>query len=399
MTRRSTLEFLRTETASGLVLALAALLALVVANSPWAPDYFELIGSPFTVAFGAFSQTLSVSEWVKDGLMAVFFFVVGMEIKFEVLKGELANPRRLALPIFAAIGGVALPALVYGGINAGAAGPFGAWATPTATDIAFALAALALVAKGLPSALRIFLLTLAIADDLIAVGLIAAFFTHAVRVWELAGAAVALGAMAALGRWRSAPFLLYAIGFLVVWGFVLKSGVNTSLAGVAAAMTVPAGPRRPGGEGVLKFFMESLHPYVAFGVLPLFAFTAAGFSVSGLSLKTLAHPVTLGVACGLFLGKQIGVFGAAALAVLTGLARKPTGASWLELYGVSILCGIGFTMSFFIGGLAFPGGDAVVQTQMRLGVIGGSLLSAAAGIGVLAYASARRASRTADQTR
>ncbi len=393
MTQRSTLDFLKTEAASGVILGGAALLAIVAANSPWSALYYAFVHAPITVQAGAFSETLSVVDWVKEGLMAIFFFVVGLEIKFEVVKGELANPRRLALPLLAAVGGMAAPALVYLALN-GLGGPVPAgWAIPAATDIAFALAALAAVSRGLPASLRIFLLTLAIADDLGAIILIGLLFTHDLRPWELAGAGVTLLAMAMLGRWRRAPYLFYALGFLVVWGFVLKSGVNTSLAGVAAAMTIPASGRRHGEEGVLRHFLHGLHGYVAFAILPLFAFVAAGFSLSGLSLGQILAPVPLGIAAGLVLGKPLGIFGAALLAVTLGLARKPTGATWLEVFGVSVLCGVGFTMSLYIGALAVPDAASALQGQVRLGVVAGTLLSALLGMAVLALAGQRRARR------
>jgi NhaA family Na+:H+ antiporter len=394
LSRHPTLEFLKTEAASGVILGGAALLALIWANSPWSAAYFDFIHTPFTIQVGAFHESAEVLDWIKHGLMAIFFFVVGMEIKFEVLKGELANPRRLAMPILAAVAGMAIPAAIYLVFNFGAASAHGGWAVPTATDIAFALAALAMVSRRLPASLRIFLLTLAIADDLGAVGLIAVLFSDSVRWWQVAGAGLALAGMAGLGRWRSAPFLFYAIGFLLVWGFTLKSGVSTSVAGVLAAFTVPIGPRRRGQESALRFFMDSLHPYIAFGILPLFAFAAAGFSFNGLR-GGLFSPVTLGVFLGLFLGKQIGVFGAVVIAVALKVGRKPTGATWLEVYGVSLLCGVGFTMSLFIAALAYPDADVQHQNQVRLGVVLASALSAAAGMAVLSWASGMRAAREA----
>ena len=395
MSRRPTLEFLKTEAASGLILASAALAALVLANSPWAADYFGFIHAPLTVRVGAFEERADVLDWVKHGLMAVFFFVVGMEIKFEALKGELANPRRLAMPLLAAVGGMAAPALIYLALNHGRTSPPGGWATPTATDIAFALAALSVVSKRLPASLRVFLLTLAIADDIGAVGLIGLLFTQDLHLSALIGAAAALMFMAALGRWRTAPFLFYAAGFVLVWAFTLKSGVSTSVAGVLAAFTVPIGARRRGQESVLRHFMDSLHPYVAFGILPLFAFVAAGFSFNSVSGAHFTSPITLGILLGLFLGKQIGVFGAVFVAVALGLGRKPTGATWLEIYGLSLLCGVGFTMSLFIGALAFPGADVEAQTQARLGVVLASVLSAGAGMLILSSAGAVRARRDA----
>jgi Na+:H+ antiporter, NhaA family len=391
MAKRITLDFLKTESASGVILVTAALAAIALANSPWAHTYFDFIQQPFTIQLGAFTETLAVLDWVKEGLMAIFFFVVGLEIKYEIIRGELANPRRLALPVVAALGGMIGPALIYLAVNMGHGGAPRGWPVPVATDIAFAIAALAVAGPRLPPNLRVFLLTLAIVDDLGAVGLIGLLFTNHLRVMELLGALVALTGMGLLGRWRKAPYLFYLVGFVIVWGFTLKSGISTSLAGVAAAATIPLEARKPGRPGVLEDFMEGLHPYVAFLILPLFAFTAAGFSIRGLGLSDLFGPIAVGVAAGLFIGKQIGVFGAAALVIGLKLARRPTGAKWIELYGLSLLCGIGFTMSLFIGQLAFPLGDAGAQAEVRIGVVAGSLLSAAAGMAVLAWAQRRRA--------
>lgn len=392
MSTRSTLEFLKTETGSGLLLAAAALVAIVWANSPFAASYDALVHHDVAVQVGPFAETMNVAGWVKTALMPIFFFVVGLEIKHEVLRGELSNPRRLALPVLAAAGGVIVPALIYLGFNLGRGGAPSGWPTPTATDIAFALAALAAAGPRLPATLRIFLLTLAIADDLVAVGLIAALFTEDLRLPMLAGAAATVAVLAAMGRWRTAPYSFWVVGGLLLWGFTLKSGVNTSLAGVAAAFCLPLEPKRPGGPGVLSETMEALHPYVAFLILPLFAFSAAGFSLEGPGgLAAAFGPVSLGVAAGLFLGKQVGVFGAASLAIGLKWARRPTGAKWIELYGVSVLCGVGFTMALYIGALAFPDGDPLHQMQVRLGVVIGSLASAALGAGVLMVSAAQRA--------
>jgi Na+:H+ antiporter, NhaA family len=395
MARRSTLDFLKTETASGLILALAALAGLVLANSPLAERYFTFVNQEITVQVAAFRQTHSLLVWVKDGLMSVFFFVVGLELKSEVLRGELANPRRIALPVLAALGGMIAPAGLYLLINQGAGGAPQGWPTPTATDIAFALAALTIAGPRLPHALRAFLLTLAIASDLAAVGLIAMLYTEDVHFVALGGAAAALGLMALLGRWKNAPFLFYAVCFVLAWAFTLESGVTPSIVGAVAAMTVPIDPRRPGEESPLRHFMRSIHPYVAFLILPLFAFSASGFSLAGLSLSALAAPVPMGVALGLFLGKQAGVFGATALAIGLKLGRRPTGAKWLELYGVALLSGVGFTLSLFIGGLAFDADDAAGQAGVRLGVFAGSLLSLAFGMAVLALAQRLRSAERA----
>lgn len=391
MSSRSTLAFLKTETGSGLLLAVAALFAIAWANSPWAGIYDALTHAVVPVRLGPFAEEMTASAWVKTALMPIFFFVVGLEIKHEILRGELSNPRRLALPVLAAAGGVAIPALVYLAINASAGRHLEGWPIPTATDIAFALAALAAAGKRLPPSLRVFLMTLAIADDLVAVALIAALYTEHLRLPMLAGAAAVTAVLAAMGRWRTAPYALWILGGLLLWGFTLKSGVNTSLAGVAAAFCLPLEPKRPGGPGVLDQTMAALHPYVAFVILPLFAFTAAGFAVGGPdSGKVILSSVGLGVAAGLFLGKQLGVFGAALLVISLKWARRPTGAKWIELYGVSALCGVGFTMSLYIGALAFPGAEPLHQAQVRAGVVMGSLASMLLGVGLLSWSDRRR---------
>ncbi len=396
MARRLTLDFLKTESGAGAILAAAAAAAVIVANSPWAGAYFTFIDWPIAVRIGDFAQTRSVLSWVKDGLMAIFFLVVGMEIKFEVLRGELSSPRRLALPVLAALGGMIVPALVYLSVNAGPAGAPRGWPIATATDIAFALAALAVCAPRMPSSLRVFLLTLAIADDLGAVGLIAVLFTANLHILALAGAVATLGVLAVISRWRRTPFFFYAVGFALVWAFTLQSGVNTSIAGVACAFTVPVGARRAGQESVLKYFMDSLHPYVAFAILPLFAFTAAGFRFEGLGAHDLVASVPLGIGLALLVGKTVGVFGFSVLGVAARIGRRPAGATWPEMLGVAVLCGAGFTMSLYIGALAFPDGDPLAQARVRLGVIAGSLAAAAFGGALMAWLQRRRAARGDD---
>ena len=390
MSRKINLDFLKTEAASGMALAMAAALAVFLANSPWAASYFSLIKHPLTFQAGDFEITKPVLKWIKDGLMTIFFFVVGLEIKYEILRGELSNPRKLALPVLGAIGGMVVPALVYVAFNMGPGGALEGWPAPVATDIAFALAALAIAGPRLPMALRTFLLTLAIADDLGAVVLIATLFTEQIDLVALGGATVVLALMFLAGRWRRAPYALFGVLAFLVWAFTLESGVNPSIAGVAAAMAIPIEPRRPGETGMLKQMMHALHPYVAYGVMPIFAFAAAGFSFGDLSADNLLSPVAIGIAAGLFVGKQIGVFGASALAIRLGIARRPSDSTWMEIYGCALLCGVGFTMSLFIGALAFDAENPTAQSAVRLGVIGGSLLSAAVGMAVLAWCQRRR---------
>lgn len=390
MSTRSTLEFLKTETGSGALLAAAALAAVIWANSPWAGAYQALTQYPVPVRFGPFAEEMSVAGWVTTALMPVFFFVVGLEIKHEILRGELSNPRRLALPVLAAAGGVLVPALIYLAVAGLSGSPLQGWPVAAGTDMALALAALAAAGPRLPPTLRTFLLTLAIAGHLVVVVLIALLFTTGLQFPMLAGAAVTLAVLAAMSRWRAAPYSFWAVGGLLLWGFTLKSGVNTSLAGIAAAFCLPLEAKRPGGRPVLTETLEALHPYVAFLILPAFAFVAAGFRLTGEAGAPVLGAVGLGVAAGLFFGKQIGVFGAAALAIGLKWARRPTGAKWIELYGVSALCGVGFTMSLFVGGLAFIGGEAGHQARVRAGVVLGSLASALLGVLVLSVSARRR---------
>ncbi len=400
MARKNTLDFLRTETASGAVLGIAALAALIVANSWWSADYFAWLKSYHVVQIGPIRLEEQISTWIKEGLMAVFFLVVGLEIKYEILRGELSDPKKLATPIVAALGGMVGPALVYMAVVGMLGAPVGGWPIPLATDIAFALAVFAMVARGLPPSLRIFLLTLAIVDDLGAIALIAILFSREIEVMPLLWAAglLAIGAVWAQRMKIAAPF--WVLGFLAVWYLTVESGLSTSLTAVAFAMIVPVRPRREDNQSPLKEAMHDLHPYVAFLVLPLFAFAKAGVSFQGLSLEQAFAPLVVGIALGLFFGKQIGVFGAARLAAWLKIGSKPTRSTWLELYGVALLCGLGFTMSLFIGILAFPGDiDSVAQTEVKLGVLGGSILSAVAGCLVLnAAARIRKRKELAEAT-
>ncbi|RAK56594.1 Na+/H+ antiporter NhaA [Phenylobacterium deserti] len=388
MARRITLDFLRTESASGVVLAAAALAAVAMANSPLAPRYFEFIGAPFTVQFGAFHETRSVLAWVRDGLMAIFFFVLGLEVKHEALRGELANPRRLALPIAAALGGLLAPAVIYLLLNTGSGPALAGWPATTGTDMAIAMAALALAGPRTPPALRTFLLTIAILQNLGAVAISGVLAGDPVSLPALGGGATALALMFLMGRWRRAPYLFYGLGFILVWAFALKAGLSTALAGIAAAMAVPIEPRKPHRPGVTEDFVEGLHPYVAYFVLPLFAFTAAGVSFRELAVSNVASPVALGTALALAVGKPLGIFGACALLIALKKARRPTGAGWADILGVSLLCGAGFTLSLYLGQLALEASPA--QAQMRLGVVAGSVISTLAGLAVLGWARARR---------
>ena len=391
MARRLTLQFLKTEAGSGAVLGLAALAALVVANSPLSDAYFGWLKSEHLLQIGPIAHRLTISEWIKEGLMSVFFLVVGLEIKHEILRGELSDPKKLATPVLAAAGGMIAPALVYLAVAGSAGGPAGGWPIPLATDIAFALAVFAIAARNLPSSLRVFLLTLAIVDDLGAIALIAVLFSGGVDWTPVAAIVVMLLAGGVAARVGKIPSPFWVLGFALATHLSLTAGLSTSLTAVAFAAIVPVAERRVDRQSPLQEAMHDLHPYVAYLVLPLFAFAKAGVSFAGLSLSQATAPLVVGIALGLFLGKQLGVAGAAWLAAALRIGKRPTGSTWLELYGVALLCGVGFTMSLFIGALAFPGAvDSPVQVEVKLGVLGGSILSALAGAGVLSVAANRR---------
>jgi len=383
-----TLEFLKTEAGAGFILGLSALIAVIWANSPWAAVYFEFINAHIPVQIGAFVEDKSVLKWTKEGLMAIFFFVVGLEIKYEIFKGELSNPKKLALPVLGAIGGMAVPALVYVAVNNGLpGGDLRGWSVPMATDIAFALAVFAVVGKGLPDSLRVFLLTLAIVDDLGAVMVIGLFyskgFDFSLMPW-IGGLLVLMGLLKYVFRRQPRGLkALYAVLFIIIWALSLKAGLATSLSAVAAAFMVTLDAPAPGEEGLLKTIMHDLHVPVSYAIVPFFAFVASGFSFAGMSFASLLDPRMLGVMLGLFVGKQLGVFGLSWLSIRLKIARAPDGGGWLDLYGVSLLCGVGFTMSLFLGALAFADHAESAQNAIKLGVITGSLLSACAGAIVL----------------
>ena len=379
--------------AGGMLIATAAI-ALILDNSSLAWLYDSLLTTPVSVQIASFAIDKPLLLWVNDGLMAIFFFLVGLEIKREMVAGHLSQPSQVALPGIAAAGGVFVPALIYAAINWGDPVAIDGWAIPAATDIAFALGILMLLRDRVPLAARLFLTAVAIFDNLAAIAIIAIFFTADLSVTSLAvagGGLVMLFVANRLGIMRPAIYVL--IG-LVVWASVLKSGVHATLAGFATALFVPMRKPHDGrhDEATLERLEHGLQPWVAFVVLPAFAFANAGVSLSGLSLGSLAAPVTLGIILGLFVGKQIGVFGAAWLAIKLGLARRPEGVSWGVLYGVAVLCGIGFTMSLFIGGLAFDGPEAA--RAVRVGVLAASLLAAVFGIAVLRWATRAPVART-----
>jgi NhaA family Na+:H+ antiporter len=387
-TLKGALAFLQHEAAGGVILLIAAAMALIVSNSPLDWLYDSLLDTPVSVRVGALALDKPLLLWINDGLMAVFFLLVGLEIKRELMRGELSTVRQAALPAIAAAGGMAVPALIYVATNLGNPAALKGWAIPSATDIAFAVGVLTLLGPRVPASLKVFLLALAILDDLGAILIIAAFYTADLHWLSLllaaAGGAVLL-ALNLRGVTRLAPYVLAGV---FIWVCVLKSGVHATLAGVVVAIAIPLGGKGDEEPSLLEDLEERLHPWVAFGILPLFAFANAGVSLAGLTPGKLLEPVPLGIALGLFLGKPIGIVGTTALAVLARLAARPEGASWAQLAGVGMLGGIGFTMSLFIGMLAFE--DAAHAAQLRLGVLAGSLLSAIAGYLVLRLTALRR---------
>lgn len=381
-------EFLRHEAAGGIVLLAAAALAFILTNSPLADYYLQFFELHLSLKVGDLGLDKSFGHWINDGLMAIFFFLVGLEIKRELLEGELSSPRQAALPAIAAVGGMAAPALVYVLLNAATPETLPGWAIPAATDIAFAMGVVSLLGNRVPESLKIFLLALAIIDDLGAILIIAIFYTADLSLLALGLASIGIAALIVmnwLGVQRLAAYVLVGI---YVWACVLQSGVHATLAGTVVGLCVPLKSSHGDERSLAKRCIHTLHPWVAFAIMPAFAFANAGVSLAGLSWQTIAAPVTLGVALGLFIGKQVGVMAAVALARITGIARLPEGAGWAATYGVAVLTGIGFTMSLFIGSLAFPGAEHIVE--MRLGVIGGSILSALSGLLVLAIVTRRR---------
>lgn len=375
-------EFHKLEAASGLLLIGATVVALVMANTPLTRELYDsLLGLHLTVTVGGLGVDKPLLLWVNDALMVFFFMLVGLELKREVVEGQLSRPDQIVLPIFAAIGGLAVPALIYWALNGDHESQRNGWAIPTATDIAFALAMLSLLGKRVPVALKVFLATIAIVDDIAAIVIIAVFYTADLSVLSLVLAGLGLVALAGLNRahvMRLAPYMLTA---LFIWFCVLKSGVHATLAGVAVAAFIPL--RARDDHSPARHLEHTLHPWVAFAVLPLFAFANAGVSLSGFGPDSLREGVPLGIILGLFVGKQVGVFGMVALARLLRVASLPEGTTWGQVYGVALLCGIGFTMSLFIGTLAFERGNFDLLADVKLGVLLGSLASALAGLAVL----------------
>lgn len=384
-------EFLRTESAAGIILIFAAAFALIASNSPLAAGYASIFETYFTVGFGAGAISKPILLWINDLLMAIFFLLVGLEIKREIMEGALSSVSKATLPVLAAVGGMLGPMLVFLAINQNSPETLSGWAIPAATDIAFALGILLLLGHRAPVELKILLLAIAIIDDLGAITIIALFYTANLDLEPLFYALACLGALIGLNRSRIGSLWPYILVGAVLWVLVLKSGVHATLAGVVTAAFIPL---RTPNSSPLHRLEHGLHPWVAFGILPVFALANAGVALSGLQWSALLTPLTLGIAAGLVIGKQVGVFGAIWLAVKTGLARKPEAVSWGQLYGLACLTGVGFTMSLFIGGLAFA--DPTLMTDVRIGVLTGSLVSALSGIAALVLA-ARKPARNSDE--
>ena len=384
-------EFLRLEAAGGIVLGVATVLALIASNSGLARVYALFLDLPVELRLGQLQIAKPLLLWINDGLMAMFFLLVGLEIKRELVEGELSSLRQAALPAIAAVGGMAAPALIYVLCNLTDPAALHGWAIPAATDIAFAVGVLSLLGARVPIGLKVFLLALAIFDDLGAIVIIAVFYTANLSVLSLllaGGVLIVMLALNRLGVTRIAPYALLGI---VLWVCVLKSGVHATLAGVAMAFAIPM--RAAEGESPLQQLEHALHPWVAFLVVPLFGFANAGVSFAGMSASALTEGVTIGIAAGLFVGKQLGVVAAVYASVRLGFARLPEGVGWTALYGAGVLAGIGFTMSLFIGTLAWDTSD--YAAPLRIGVLGGSLLSGVVGYAILLFA-CRSAARQSD---
>ena len=374
-------DFLKLETSAGFVLMAVALLALIANNSPLAGFYSSFLSTPVEVQFGGFEIAKPLLLWINDGLMAIFFFLVGLEIKNEVLEGELSTFDKAALPLFAAVGGILAPAAIYVFFNWSDPVMVQGWAIPAATDIAFALGILALVGSRVPVSLKILLLAVAIIDDLAAIIIIALFYTQDLSLVALGWGGVGTALLFAMNRMGVMRITPYALVGVFVWACVLKSGVHATLAGVITALAIPLKAKDPTASSPLHRAEHGLHIWVAFLILPLFAFANAGVSLKGVSLSDLLAPMPLGIALGLFVGKQIGVFSMAWLSVKLGWAKLPTGANWPQVYGIACLTGVGFTMSLFIGTLAFD--DAALLNGVRLGVLMGSIASGILGFTLL----------------
>lgn len=390
--------FFKLESASGIILMLASVLALICANTPLQTYYALFLDTPVEVRIGTLEIAKPLLLWINDGLMAVFFFLVGLELKRELIEGELSDKRNIILPGVGAIGGMIVPALIYLYFNAGDSSAISGWAIPAATDIAFALGVLSLLGSRVPTAIKIFLTSLAIFDDIGAIIIIAVFYTANISLYALIIVLVCILVLFLLNRRNTESKSLYIMIGTIMWVAMLKSGVHATLAGVVLAMFIPIKSKINPEYSPLKDMEHDLHSAVAFFVLPVFAFANAGISFTGVGMDQVLHNVPLGIALGLFVGKQVGIFGICWLAIQLKLTRLPGGMSWGSLYGTAALCGIGFTMSLFIGSLAFEESGANQMFDERLGIIMGSLASGIMGYLIL-YACLRANTDGSDSSR
>ena len=365
--------FFRLEAASGLVLLFAAIIALYISNSSFSEYYFNTLQHYLILGTESFGLKLSVLHWINDVLMAIFFFLVSLEIKREFVQGELSNPKQALLPIIGAFGGMLVPALFYIFININDPQTLKGWAIPSATDIAFSLGVLSLLGKRVPISLKVFLTALAIIDDLGAIVIIAFFYSGNIQVNYLLLMLASIIVLILLNRYKITHFLPYLIVGIFLWDFTHQSGIHATIAGVLLALTIPHN-KKDSKKSLLLKLEHSISPYVAFGIMPIFAFANAGVSLEGLNMSSLLMPVPLGIVSGLFFGKQIGVFVFSYLSIKFNLAEKPNKSNWLSFYAVSILTGIGFTMSLFVGNLAFAENTEYID-GVKIGVLAGSLLS------------------------
>ena len=376
-------DFIKQDSASGTLLIIAAVLALAIQNSPLDWLYNGFLSIPVEVRVGQLHLAKPLLLWINDGLMAIFFLLIGLEVKREILEGELSSPAQIVLPGLGAVGGMLVPALFYVALNWGDEVAMNGWAIPAATDIAFALGILALLGRRVPLSLRVFLMALAIFDDLGAIVIIAIFYTSDLSIQSLVLAAVLLFVLLALNLLNVTRVAVYVLVGAALWVAVLKSGVHATLAGVALGFAIPLRSKRDPAHSPLRELEHALHPWVAFFIVPLFAFANAGVSFAGFSLGTLLAPVPLGILTGLFLGKQIGILLFCGVVIRLGWARLPEGATWAGFYGVAVLCGIGFTMSLFVASLAFEHAGPGYVAADRLGILVGSGLAAITGYLVL----------------
>jgi NhaA family Na+:H+ antiporter len=374
-------EFLMSKTAPGIMLCISAVLALIVANTGLVDIYKTVLSQIFTVQIGNFEINKPILLWINDGLMAIFFLFIGLEVKRELVKGHLSTRENAMLPLIAAIGGAALPAIIYSYINWGNEDALRGWAIPAATDIAFALGILMLLGNRVPNTLKICLVAIAVIDDLFAVLIIAFFYTEQIVTDMLLLAAIGVGIAIIMNIRCVTSIFAYVLVALFVWACVLKSGIHPTLAGVVMGLIIPIKVKNKHDEAPLKVMEHVLHPWVNFFILPVFAFANAGVSLAGITFQTFLQPITLGIILGLFLGKQIGIMLITKLAVTLNICKLPRGVDWKQFYGMALLTGIGFTMSLFIGNLAFTGDEE--SAAVRLGVLSGSFLSAVCGIIVL----------------